>query len=245
MLDEIDLQRGVNSPLSDATPGGQPPQTAAEAATASVVSTDESVDYGDSAVPETAPLPEGPPVSSPDVVPTGAEQAAPGAGVPWLARLDALEECLLEKLEKKIMYDQFKEEQIKRLHDELQQYRQGFAESLLGPMIKQLVRYVDQITRQVAALREKPAEQLGPERLFKELEGVRDDLELILEDSGVVVFRQPDTRFDPRRQQARLTEETGDESQHGIIAERLLPGYELNGKLVEKERVKVLVYRQA
>jgi molecular chaperone GrpE len=245
MPDEIELQPGVNSPHSDTTPQGQPPQTATEPATASVAATDESVDSGSSGMPETALGPEGPAGRSPEVVPVCAEQAASAAGEPWQSRLDALEQRLLEKLEKKIMYDQFKEEQIKRLHGELQQYKQGFAESLLGPVIKQLVRYVDQITRQVAALREKPAEQLGPERLFKELEGVRDDLELILEDAGVVVFRQPDSKFDPRRQQARLTEETGDESQHGIIAERLLPGYELNGKLVEKERVKVLVYRRA
>ena len=145
--------------------------------------------------------------------------------------------------EKKIAFDNFKEKQIERLHGELQEYKRGLAEALLLPLVKQLVRYMDQIPRHVASLLKRPADQLGPERLSKELEGVRTDLEMILENVGVGVFHHPEAKFDTRFQQARGTAVTSNAAEHGSIVERLLPGYELNGKIIEKERVKVFVYQ--
>ena len=115
--------------------------------------------------------------------------------------LKAMERQILESFERKLTYDAFKEKQIERLHDELQEYKRGFADSLLLPLIQQLVRYVDQIPRHIEALRKKPAEELGPERLVKELQGVRDDLEMILENVGVAIVQSTEVNFDPRCQQ--------------------------------------------
>ena len=194
-----------------------------------------------------APLPES------NTRTTGTEGAGDGeTGKPkesdaatLLSALEASETRLLESFDTKLAYDQFKEQQIERLHEELQEYKRGLSNTLLMPLVKQIIRYIDQIPRHVQALRKKPEDQLGPDRLFKELEGVRDDLEIILENVGVTVFQNPEGRFDPKCQQARLTQPTENSENHGFIIARLLPGYEMNGKLVEKERVKVCVYREA
>lgn len=158
-------------------------------------------------------------------------------------RLQATEERILQEFERKLAYDRFKEQQISKLHDELQEYKRGLADSLMMPLVKQIIRYLDQLPRHIQALREKPAERLGPEQLFSELEGVREDLEMILENVGVTAFQNPEPDFDPRYQQARLTEQSDCAGQHGKILTRLLPGYEFNGRLVEKERVTVIVCR--
>ena len=146
--------------------------------------------------------------------------------------------------QKKLAYDKFKEEQISRLHDEMQEYKRGLADSLMMPLIKQLIRYLDQIPRHVEALQKKSADELGPDRLTKELNGVRDDLEMILENVGVTVFTADCSKIDRKLQLARLTVNTDNQEQHGAVIESLLPGYQFNGKIVEQERVKVSVYRE-
>jgi len=176
-----------------------------------------------------------------------AQQNSSPANDPVAAIRDCIanaESHIIQLFEKKLAFDQFKEQQIERLHGELQDYKRGLAESILLPLVKQIVRYADQIPRHVAALRKKPVEQLGPERLFLELEGVRKDLELILENVGVTMFHSQAMEFDAKVQQVRSTEPIGNAAKHGQIVERLLPGYEMNGRVIEKERVKVFVYQE-
>lgn len=151
--------------------------------------------------------------------------------------------ALAELFESKIAFDRFKEKQIEALHAELQDYKRGLTESLVLPLIRQIVRYCDQLPRHIQGLQSKPVDQLGPERIFKELAGVREDLHLILENFGVTIFHQVQDSFDTKTQLAKQTESTEDASAHGKVLERLLPGFEYNGKLIEKERVKVAVYR--
>ncbi len=164
---------------------------------------------------------------------------------------DRIRECvanvetkILESFEGKLKFDDFKEQQIARLHEELQEYKRGFADTLLKPFVIQLVRFLDQMPRHVESLKTKPAEEVTRERLFNELENVTEDLQMILENVGVEVFRSTETRFDPRLQQARLTVEVYEPEKHQIVAESLLSGYKLDGKLIEKERVKVFLYRE-
>jgi molecular chaperone GrpE (heat shock protein) len=149
---------------------------------------------------------------------------------------------LAELFDNKMTYDRFKEKQIEALHSELQEYKRGLTESLVLPLIRQIVRYCDQLPKHIQGLQNKPVEQLGPDRIFKELEGVREDLHLILENFGVTIFHQVQDSFDTKTQLAKQTEPTDDSSAHGKVLERLLPGFEYNGRMIEKERVRVAVY---
>lgn len=160
-----------------------------------------------------------------------------------LQGIAAAEQRLSDLFERKLAFDRFKEQQIENLHRELQEYKRGLTESILLPLVRQIIRYVDQLPRHIAAMRGKSAEEVGVERLYRELENVVEDLHLMLENVGVIVYRLPESRFDALEQQPRMTRDTDDPARHHEIAERLLPGYKLNGRLVEKERVNVFVYR--
>ncbi len=181
----------------------------ARAATGSETASDANPDESGSQIPSTD---ENQQVGRPDSVDTqgSVDAVTPqGDAAPSVTSIATLTDCLkamerqlLESFEQKLAYDAFKEKQIERLHNELQEYKRGLADSLLLPLIQQLVRYVDQIPRHIEALRKKPAEELGPERLGKELQGVREDLEMILENVGVAIVQSTEPKFDPRCQQA-------------------------------------------
>ncbi|MCA9137748.1 MAG: nucleotide exchange factor GrpE [Planctomycetales bacterium] len=153
------------------------------------------------------------------------------------------ESRILESFDAKLKYDNFKEQQITKLHDELQMYKQGIATTTLKPFVVQVVRFLDQLPRHIQSLKAKPAEKVTRERLFEELDCVVEDLQMILENVGVEVFHSVEPRFDPRIQQARVTMEVDDPDKHQIVAESMLSGYKLDGKIIEKERVKVFVHR--
>lgn len=153
------------------------------------------------------------------------------------------ESRILESFDAKLRYDSFKEQQISKLHDELQGYKQGIANTTLKPFVVQVVRFLDQLPRHVQSLKAKPADKVTRERLFDELECIVEDLQMILENVGVEVFQSTEPQFDPRLQQARATVDAEDPGKHHVVAESMLSGYKLDGKIIEKERVKVFVYR--
>jgi molecular chaperone GrpE (heat shock protein) len=150
---------------------------------------------------------------------------------------------LAERVTDGIRDDRFKEEQIRKMHAELQEYKRGLLDQALLPMLTQVVRLHENLNRQEQALRQKPPEELGPQRLFKELAGIREELEVILGESGVTIFEDPTGVFVPSRQTAREAVPTPDSELHGKISERLLPGYERDGRLISKECVRVFTHR--
>ena len=102
-----------------------------------------------------------------------------------------------------------------------------------------MIRLHDNLGKVAASLRQKPAEELTPERFFKLLEGFQDDVEMLLDQHGVEKFEAGGEEFDPRRQTASFNVPTGDPARVGRIAERLRPGFEQGEALLQKERVAV------
>ena len=148
---------------------------------------------------------------------------------------------LLQQLRDKLTYDRFKEEQIARLHEELQVYRSDLVAKPARQLVQGLIRMHDDLGKMAAALRQKPAEELTPERFFQQFADFRDDLELLLGQNGVERFQAPGDVFDPRRQTAIRMVATDDPARVGQIAERLRPGFEQGEALLQKERVAVYV----
>lgn len=162
---------------------------------------------------------------------------------PWVMQLcgsvDAGFTEVQRALERHQSLDRFKEEQIARLHDELQSYKTDHLERVKLPLINGLIRLHDDLGKVVAALRNRPPQELTPERFFSELAGFADDLELLLGQHGVEPFRVPEDTFDPQRQMALRIETTDDTAHVGRIAERLRPGFQKEDKVLQKERVAV------
>ncbi len=146
---------------------------------------------------------------------------------------------VLQAFADKLAYDEAKERQITRLHDELQEHRRDLVAKTKRPVIQGLVRLHDDLGKVVAALHRKPAEELTAERFFRALDGFADDLELLLAQHGVEPFTLPGETFDPRRQTAIRTEAADDPEKAGVVAARLRPGFAEGESVLQKERVAV------
>ncbi|HSK80487.1 MAG TPA: nucleotide exchange factor GrpE [Thermoanaerobaculia bacterium] len=185
-------------------------------------------------------LPPSPP-GDPEPEDAGRERSPAEA----LARLEAAVAGgfadLLREVREKAALDRFREEQVDRLHAELQTYKNDLVSKQARLLIQGIVRLHDDVGRSVAALRQKPAEELTPEVLFRQLADFQDDVELLLGQHGVERFEAAGEELDPRRQTVARTVPTDDPGRAGRIAERVRPGFEQGETILQKERVAVWV----
>jgi len=150
-------------------------------------------------------------------------------------------QMVLDAFERKLAFDQHKESQIDRMHEELQRHRSNLLAQAMRPLIGGIIRTHDDANKIAQALGRKDPAELTPERIAKVFAGLCEDLELVLEQNGVTLFREDGDGFDPRRQQAVRKVATLDVGAAGKVAERIHPGFELDGLLIQKERVSVYV----
>jgi molecular chaperone GrpE len=187
------------------------------------------------------PVPPPPPQGDPE--PTDAGQALHPAEA--LSRLEAVVAAgfadLLREVREKAAVDRFREAQVDRLHAELQTYKNDLVSKQARLLIQGIVRLHDDLGKSVAALRQKPPEELTPETLFRQLTDFQDDVELLLGQHGVERFELPGEELDPRRQTVARTVPTEDPGRAGRIAERVRPGFEQGETTLQKERVAVFV----
>lgn len=165
-----------------------------------------------------------------------------GAIAQLQATLETRFEQLLGAFQEKLAFDRFKEEQIARLHTELQSYRSDLVARTARPFIQALVRLHDEFSRVLESLRQQDPATLQPDRFFKLLESFRDEVEVLLDQNGVEVIREPGTVFNPRTQRVLRTAPTCDPTQAGQVLEHLRPGFRHGEHAIEKERVCVAVY---
>ena len=171
------------------------------------------------------------------------------AQVPWaalqadvMAGVEAGAERLLRAFEEKLAFDRFKEEQIAKLHSELQSYRSDLVGRTARPFIQALIRIHDEIGKSLDALRKADPVTLDPARFFKLLESFQDEVVILLDQNGVEAFREAGATFNPRTQRALRTVRTPDQAAAGRILEQRLPGFRQGEQILEKERVVVAVH---
>ena len=148
---------------------------------------------------------------------------------------------VLNAFEQKIAFDATKQQQIDRLHAELQTYRTDLIAKTNRPLVNGLIRLHDDIGRLIEGQKSKPIEQLEPEQLLKAIGGIQEDVEILLDQNGVSAFREPVETFEPRRQRTIKNVPTTDDERVGQIVERLRPGFEQGDEIIQKERVSVYV----
>lgn len=171
--------------------------------------------------------------------------ALPDAFLRVESAIEAGVERVLDVFERKLAYDAAKQLQVDRLHAELQEHRAGLVNRTARPIVQGMIRLHDGIGKLVASLRSKSAEELSPERFFALLDGLQEDVEIVLEQNGIGAYRQPEGTFDPRRQRALRTVVTHDSQLAGQVAETLRSGFEQGSEILEKERVAVYEFRPA
>jgi len=155
--------------------------------------------------------------------------------------LDAGVAQILDAFERKLAYDDTKQQQIDRLHAELQKHQADLIAKTNRPLINGLIRLHDDVGKLVNNLKRRPDEELAPSRFYKAFADVQDDIEILLDQNGVVSFTEQGEILDPRRQRVVRQIQTPDEKLNGTIAERLRKGFEQADDLIQKERVSVYV----
>jgi molecular chaperone GrpE (heat shock protein) len=112
---------------------------------------------------------------------------------------------------------------IDRLHEENQQLRSGFGKIILEPVIADLIRLDDQLSREVRRLE---ADGQDPRLLWSFAEDVRQ----ILDRCGIEVFSaDPGDPFDRDRHRALAVVACQDESRHNTVAEVVAAGFAERG----------------
>ncbi len=181
--------------------------------------------------PAEPPPPRQPPPSEGQSIPEAVTKA-----------IQAATDHILEAFEAKLAYDATKQQQVDRLHEELQQHRSNLVEKAARPLVLGLVRLYDDIDKVSTAQRRKPPEALTPDRFYRVLEDIQDDVELLLGQNGFTAFRESTEQFDPHRQRILEKWPSANEADTGRVAKSLRPGFEKGTEIIEKERVAVYVY---
>jgi molecular chaperone GrpE (heat shock protein) len=146
---------------------------------------------------------------------------------------------IIRLIEERQALDRFRENQVEKLHAELQGYKADLVSRAVRPVLQSLIRLHDDMGKVLQALGREDRAALTPEPLIGLLKGFQEDVELALDRNGVKSFRAEVEEFDPRRQTVVRTEKTDDPAQVGRLVERVRPGFEQAEVILEKERVAV------
>lgn len=144
----------------------------------------------------------------------------------------------------KLKYDKHKDAIIDNLHEDLQEYKNDLLLKLLQPLILDVAKCMDDISKQVRFYRDKDADALVASKILRDLEGFGGDLEDLLYRQGVDSFESLENTFDPKRQKMIKKIDTTDSSLHKTVAARVRKGFQWEGRVIRPERVDVYVYRQ-
>ncbi len=160
-------------------------------------------------------------------------------------RIEALEAAmtevrddLLEAFAEKRAEDRFREEQVDRLHTELQDYKNDLLARVTRPLVLGMIRLHDELGRGAEELARR-GEALAAVQAVTLLRGFRDDVEIELGRIGIAPFTVEGDGFDPHRQSAVHVGRPGDPSRAGRVAERRRPGFVHGETVVRREQVVV------
>jgi molecular chaperone GrpE (heat shock protein) len=156
-----------------------------------------------------------------------------------IARIDRLG----ARIEARLADAVIQREGFDRLYDDFDRCRKQESLALILPWINGLIRLHDNIGKTRDALDPADPPAPGGELLQRHLAGIQDEVEVLLENNGVTLYRETDERFNARRQSVIALEPTTQQEQDGRIASRVRPGFELGERLLRKERVCVYKHR--
>jgi len=161
--------------------------------------------------------------------------------------LDALQairaelEELSRGFDSKLKYDAHKNKVIDDLHQSLQDYRDGLLKKYLKRIFSDVIKIVDDVRKLTGHYREQPFTEENSAKLIQYLDDVAHDLEDIFAWEGVVSFNTESDILDPVRQRVVNKIETTEPAKDKLIAQRLRPGYEWDGKIIRPEIVSIYI----
>ena len=154
--------------------------------------------------------------------------------------LSNLEARLLDAFNQKLAFDNFKEKQIDRLHEELQAYKSDLLLKATQPLIAAMIKLHADIGRLIGAISREDPTKLTVEQIIGFFDSFRDEIADQLATRGIEMFHATvEDCFDARRQSSVGTVETSSSDLVGRIAETAQPGFEQGSTVLSKEKVKI------
>ncbi len=148
---------------------------------------------------------------------------------------------LFQAFETKIQYDQHKNKIIDELHQALQEYRQGVLQKYVARIFMDVLKVVDDIRKFTVHIKMNPAHEEISDKCIQFLESTASELEDLFAWEGITPYVCEGDRLDLSRQRVLNKIQTADPEKDKLIAERVRPGYEYNGKIIRPEIVSVFV----
>ena len=201
------------------------------------------------AAPEVAPgkeKPEGPPVEAgrtPGATldsSTGAGPAGDGSLYDHVLRVQAGVDRLLARFDEKLLHDEARTNEIKRLNAELAKHQPDAQWNTARPFVDQMVRHLDEIQRFVQKYEGRG--DATTKDFLEALEWLHEDIELALEEHAVTAYRPQAGKdaFDGRRHSVvGNPTPTRDPGLSRVIERCIRPGFERDGQVVARAAVRI------
>ena len=135
--------------------------------------------------------------------------------------------------------DSFKEAFIKQMHSELQEYKQDIVGQKLKPLLTSVIQLHTETSRTYERLTKKKVDELSTTKLLGVVEGIQDDVEILLAQHGIEPFVESGEFISPDTQKAVQTWKVEDSSLFGKIVARRGPGFKMGKTILRKEPVEV------
>lgn len=142
----------------------------------------------------------------------------------------------------KLREDAHKEKIIDNLHEELQEYKNNIFSVQRQSMTMDLIRIIDDIRKFSNHYRSIDPSERDLDKLLDYLEQLPSDIEDLFLLRGITPFEETSSAIDPTRQRIVKKIVTDNQFQDRVIAARLRPGYECEGRVVRPEMIAVYVY---
>jgi molecular chaperone GrpE len=171
---------------------------------------------------------------------SGSEAQSLASQADLSALLSHMETRLLDAFNQKLAFDNFKEKQIDRLHEELQGYKSDLLLKAAQPLIAAMIKLHADAGRLIIGISQENPTKLTAERIVGFFDNFRDEIAELLAARGVEMFLAAvGDQFDVRRQSSVGTMETSNFELAGRVAETAQPGFEQGSAVLSKEKVKI------
>lgn len=156
-----------------------------------------------------------------------------------LLKLDTLQETFLEK----IKTDLHKQTLFDKLHDELQQHKNGYIEKELVTLALDMISIIEAIQKNYTQFESVPCTQERYDKLLGYYSGVCEDINDILYRHNIEPFSHLESTIDVTKQKIVKIEPTTHKKKDKTIAERLSSGYQKADKVIKQERIAIFSYQ--
>ena len=157
-----------------------------------------------------------------------------------MLRVQAGVDKLLERFDEKLLHDEARTNEIKRLNAELARHQPDAQWNIARPFVDQMVRHLDEIQRFVQRYENRG--DATAKNFVEALEWLHENIELALEEHDVTAYRPQAGKdeFDGRRHSVVGNPiATRNPALSRIIERCIRPGFERGGQVVARAAVRI------